>query len=356
MGRLALESRWKGKWLLAIGASLAAVALLVLVEGALLKTLGLISFRKPPHASVFHFSIDPSQESGLSLYWVRDSIPRASRRTYLRLHDLPLGGAGKTFQWKEISPQSAAWTGQDRQTAIGSAEGTIYTWDASNPAIEPQPLGLHPGSAMVLAASRDGRWLLAASDLGITAWDLSERQLRWQRSDCIGYGLAIHPISQNVVFGAVDGRIWELRLESGCTVRNLSVHNGAVDHLAVSPDGRRLASVGFDRRLIITDWDTAATIWSRQHLPNGRVCFSLTGENVISSSFEDDGAWSLLVWDTDRGQQQSKLIGHKKMIIGLAVAADGTLYSWSTDGTLRQWDLPRKAQINSFYATQADAC
>jgi WD40 repeat protein len=107
--------------------------------------------------------------------------------------------------------------------------------------------------------------------------------------------------------------------------------------------------------MIIADWDTLTTVWSRPLVSIARVCFSPGSERVVSSSF-DDGAWSLLVWDADDGQRQGRLAGHTNVILGMRFTEDGTLYSWSTDGTLREWDLERFKETKSFAPALKDAC
>ncbi len=346
------ESSLGRKWLLAIAVSLAAVIGLVLVEGVVLRWLGLIATQSP-RSSVIHFSIADGQ--GLSVFWSRGKYFESGRRSSLAVHQLPLGQRCEAFHWEHVAVQAAIWIPPHRQAVIASEAGTIYTWDASNPGATPQPLGEHRGSALALGATSDGRWLVAASDIQLTMWDLQTRQLGWRRDDRRGYCLAIHPVSENVILGDAHGEVLELDLHSGDIVRTLARHNGTPDSVAVSPDGQRVASVGGDRRLVITDFNTAETIWSSPHVTLAKLCFSPGGETLVSSGFDDD-AWSLLVWDASDGRQRAKLTGHKNVILGIAFASNGTLYSWSTDGTLREWDLKQGRQTNSFTPATKEAC
>src|SRR5262249_57014388 len=76
----------------------------------------------------------------------------------------------------------------------------------------------------------------------------------------------------------------------------LAEHTGSVDAVAVSPDGKRIASGASDRLI---------KLWDRE-----------TGEEVLS------------------------LPGHTKGVVALAWAPDGkTLVSSGADRTIRRWDV-----------------
>jgi WD40 repeat protein len=111
-----------------------------------------------------------------------------------------------------------------------------------------------------------------------------------------------------------------------------------VECLTVSDDGSRVASIGFDHRLTVTDWQTAETVWSRRHYANGEVCFSPAGDTLVSSGYTDRH-WAIMTWDAATGEPRATLNGHARVILGLAFTSDRTLYSWGADGSIRAWDL-----------------
>jgi WD40 repeat protein len=150
--------------------------------------------------------------------------------------------------------------------------------------------------------------------------------------------LAVHPMNDTLACGTARGEVLELDISTGRTKRVMAQHNAGVESLAVSRDGSRVASIGFDRRLIVTDWQTAEIAWSRPHHANGEVCFSPTGDTLVSSGYTDRH-WSIMTWDADTGEQQTTLNGHARVILGLAFTSDRTLYSWGADGSIRAWDL-----------------
>jgi WD40 repeat protein len=90
-------------------------------------------------------------------------------------------------------------------------------------------------------------------------------------------------------------RLWDVK--SGKEIRRFQ-HNGGVEGVAVSPDGRRLLS-------------------------------SVT-----------DGTVHL--WDTESGQELARFEGHTDGALGVAYSPDGRYgLSSAKDGTLRLWRLPK---------------
>jgi hypothetical protein len=326
------------KGLLAIGVSLLAVAVLATAEGLLLRWLGFSWKAAPDRISVLHFCAPKDKGPAASVFWLRSAESSVGLRHGLQLHSWPLGRASVCYAWDHLTPRSATWIGAHGKLALGSLEGTIYTWDASNRDRTPQALGSHLGCAMLLAADADGRWLASANDWLLCLWDVAERRLRWRRTDLIVNCVILHPLSNNLICGTAMGEVLELDLNTGCTLRIVTRHAAGVDCVAISNSGARVASIGYDRRLIVTDWQSAQTVWCQRHYPGGEVCFSPDGTTLVSAGYTDD-CWSLLAWDAASGDRRSSFVGHTGPILGLTFTSDETLYSWGSDGTIRTWDL-----------------
>jgi WD40 repeat protein len=115
----------------------------------------------------------------------------------------------------------------------------------------------------------------------------------------------------------------------------LKGHEGFIIALAFAPDGRRLASAGFDRSIIFwmveeggraTTGDLGTMATSLAYSADGKVL-------AIGSA---DGAVNLL--DSNGGPQKT-FIGHMNPVTRIAEARDGkTLASGSVDGVVKFWD------------------
>ena len=77
--------------------------------------------------------------------------------------------------------------------------------------------------------------------------------VRPARADGAVYAVAWHPVEKLLISGGSDGRLFWWDLPSGTCVRVREAHQGIVQALKVSPDGRRLASCSDDGAIHI--WD-----------------------------------------------------------------------------------------------------
>jgi WD40 repeat protein/serine/threonine protein kinase len=168
----------------------------------------------------------------------------------------------------------------------------------------------HPQGVGALALSPDGRTAVtvatstgAGSGRQLRVWDLDPLSVRasW---DCEAGGRAVvmTPDGRRLLVGCGDHAIREWDLATGTLRRTLTEHSSEVLALAVSADGRLLAS------------GSAAT-------------FGV-------------GSGMLLLWDLEAGTVLSRLDGHTRAVSSLSFTADGShLVSGSHDRTLRVWDV-----------------
>ena len=117
----------------------------------------------------------------------------------------------------------------------------------------------------------------------------------------------------------------------------LKGHGGAVTGIAVTPDGARAVSAGFDYNLML--WDLAGAGQPRRleghEAAVAAVAVFPDGRRAVSGS--DDG--TVGYWDLAVGRPVSRWRGHQGKVAAVAVAPDGSFVaSGGWDRGLRLWD------------------
>jgi WD40 repeat protein len=136
--------------------------------------------------------------------------------------------------------------------------------------------------------------------------------------------------------------LWRLCHAEQLTLKG---HTEAVQSVAFSPDGKRLASGSNDKTVKV--WDTATgqeALTLKGHTNRvSSVAFSRDGKRLASA-----GDWTVKVWDAATGEEILTLKGHTNGVSDVAFSPDGKrIASASDDRTVKVWDAATGQEIRT---------
>jgi hypothetical protein len=131
---------------------------------------------------------------------------------------------------------------------------------------------------------------------------------------------------------------------------SLRGHDGWVDSLSFSSDGKILASVGDDGSVVLWDTQRGQRIGEPLKIPGdvrvSSVAFSPDSKILASGGYEMNG--SVILWDTQRRQQlvEPLQIPGNSWVNSVAFSPDGRILAFGSDnGSVILWDTQRGQQL-----------
>ncbi|RJP49532.1 MAG: TIR domain-containing protein [Anaerolineaceae bacterium] len=245
--------------------------------------------------------------------------------------------------------------------ASASDDKTIILWDVATHQPIGQPLSGHTDSVVALTFSPDGKVLLSGGvDKTIIIWDVASSQPVTQPLTGPNgwvYSIAFHP-SGNSFFSSGcheldergfcrDSEIIQWDLNRPYLISQTIQDDSSTNYtVAISPDGKILASGGYYGDIIL--WDMVSRKYIGDHLkghtgPVESVAFHPSG-NVLASGSRDK---SVMIWDVVTHKIIGEpLIGHTERVSSVAFSPDGKiLASGGGDNSVIIWDVFEQKQL-----------
>jgi WD40 repeat protein len=263
-----------------------------------------------------------------------------------------------------------AFSPNGRWLAAGSVDNTDHTvkvWNVTT-GEEVYILSGHEDWIINVIFTPDGRRLVSLGrDRQVNVWDLPSgepgasapggRRLAprwtWKPGTNSVCGVAVSSNGAHVAFGGptADGNVRVYDLTTGDLLHTLRGDYRTVS-VAFSPDGRRLASAGYDGIVRLWDTTTGHEVLSLRGHDDivGRVLFSPDGQRLAAAIA--DGM--VKIWDAspfdEKSQPHIRSIGVQEgEFYGLDFSPDSRwLASASTDGLIKLWDPQTGNLVRAF--------
>jgi WD40 repeat protein len=165
--------------------------------------------------------------------------------------------------------------------------------------------------------------------------------------------VAISKDGKYLATGSYDNtaKLWDI--QTGNLIQTLNGHENWVSDVAFSPDGRYLLTGSFDN---------TAKIWD---LSNGTVIVTLSGhsDTVLAVAYSPEGNFVLTgsndktakLWDVRTGQEIYTFNGHEEAVWNVAFSPDSKMIlTGSQDMTAKLWDFEARSEIYTFQASVGD--
>jgi serine/threonine protein kinase len=215
-----------------------------------------------------------------------------------------------------------------------------------------------------VAVSTHGSVIAAGSGLWdqpgeIGVWNVKTREPLQRFAEELGVAsVALSPDGRRLASGSWSGhvRVWDWAV--GKQLFDFEV--GHVARVAFSPDGRLLATATEDAAAQLWDLTTGKLLADLKadlkgdHFRFHCVAFSPDGKRVLAGGGDWDtaGTSQVAIWDAESKQQVNKLVGHSQPILSICYSPDGkTIATGSVDGTARLWDADSGKHLKTLTLT-----
>jgi WD40 repeat protein len=158
--------------------------------------------------------------------------------------------------------------------------------------------------------------------------------------------IAISSNGKTLASSSYDGEIKLWNLSTGSLLQTLAGHSDWVSSVAISPNGKTLASGSYDGEIKLWNLSTGALLQTLAGHSGviSSTAISPNGRTLASGSYDGE----IKLWNLSTGSLLQTLTGHSGAVSSIAISPNGrTLASGSYDGEIKLWNLSTGALLRT---------
>lgn len=266
----------------------------------------------------------------------------------VRVWDLWTGRELRSFASPEGTPRSVTLTANGEQVLARTSRRQVVVWDVESGA-EIRRFRV-PGAERCFAAGADGRravTVCGANMQALSVWDLhaGKETARLEGHSGALQALALSPDGRLALTGGrePDLRLWDL--EASRELRRLSGHTERIKGGAFSPEGRYALSGSWDGTLRLWEVETGRELRSIPTPAHTFDALALSPNGRHAVGGDADG--TCRVWELETGREVYRLHGYTGPVAAVSVTPDGRYaVAAGTGPCLQVWNLDSGAPLH----------
>ncbi len=230
----------------------------------------------------------------------------------------------------------------------GDEEGQLHLWNRSRRWIQ-HHVSVDDDAVVGVAVLPEGNAAITTGAYsGVHRWNLADGKLtHLAELPDLAYAQAISGDGATVAVGCEQSTAVVLDAASGSIKRQIRTGSLAVKRLALSHDGRLLATAGVGERIELWDTTSGQRLQEFAGHANRTLCLVFSPDDRMLASGGSDQ--DVRLWDIASGTLIDTLVGQSAAIEALAISPDGrNLVSGSSEPAFLQlWDLRTRQPLLS---------